>query len=275
LLYRAFGWDNTMPEFAHLPLILKPDGKGKLSKRDGDKLGFPVFPANWNNPDGEIYSGYREWGYFPEAFVNMLAFLGWNPGTEQEIFSMEELCDIFTLERVGKSGSRFDPEKTKWFNQQYIRNKSNLELADLLLPVLKEEGINTEVDQAAKICGLIKERATFVKDIAKESKLFFVAPESYDENAVKKHWKTETSQILLELSEILKNSTDFTPHFLEEKVKTHFEAKEIKLGMVMTPFRIAVVGTTSGPGMFEIAELLGKDEVLRRIENALAKIVIN
>ncbi len=275
LLYRAFGWEETMPEFAHLPLILKPDGKGKLSKRDGDKMGFPVFPINWNNPDGEIYSGYREWGYFPEAFVNMLALLGWNPGTEQEIFSIEQLCEIFTLDRVGKSGSRFDPEKTKWFNQQYVRNKSNGELADLLLPLLAKEGVTINHDFVSKICGLMKERATFVKDIIQNSKFFFISPDSYDENAVRKHWKPETPQILNELAEILKSSDDFTVHPLEEKVKAHFEAKDIKLGMVMTPFRIAVVGTTNGPGMFEIAELIGKNEVIKRIENAIRKITIS
>jgi glutamyl-tRNA synthetase len=255
-------------------LILKPDGKGKLSKRDGDKLGFPVFPTNWNNPDGEIYSGYREWGYFPDAFVNMLALLGWNPGTEQEIFSMQQLCDIFTLERVGKSGSRFDPEKTKWFNQQYIRTKSNEELAGLLMPILISEGIITNIDFVSKVCGMLKERVTFVKDIAKEGMLFFKAPAEYDEAAVKKQWKPETNGILAELKEILSDSDDFTAHVLEEKVKSYFESKNVKLGMVMTPFRVAVVGTTSGPGMFEIAEMLGKEEIVKRIESALNKIKI-
>ena len=272
LLYRAFGWDETMPEFAHLPLILKPDGKGKLSKRDGDKLGFPVFPTNWNNPDGEIYAGYREWGYFPDAFVNMLALLGWNPGTEQEIFSMDQLCEIFTLERVGKSGSRFDPEKTKWFNQQYLRNKSNEELATILMPILADSGISSNIEFVSKICGLMKERATFVSDIAQNSKFFFKAPDTFDENAVKKHWKPETKQILHDLSEVLSSTEEFNVHALEEKVKGYFEAKEVKLGMVMTPFRISVVGTTSGPGMFELAELLGKDETIARIKNAIEKL---
>lgn len=272
LLYRAFGWDNTMPEFAHLPLILKPDGKGKLSKRDGDKLGFPVFPTDWKTAEGEIYSGYREWRYFPEAFVNMLSLLGWNPGTEQEIFSLEQLCEIFVLERVGKAGSRFDPDKTKWFNHQYLKVKSNSELALMLKPEFEKEGINADVSLIENICKLLKERATFVKDILKESMFFFKAPENYDAEAIKKRWKPETPAILCELKEIISSADTIAAHQLEEKVKTYFESKNIGLGQVMTPFRIAVVGTTSGPGMFEIVELLGKEEIIKRIDNAIKNI---
>ena len=275
LLYRAFGWENTMPEFAHLPLILKPDGKGKLSKRDGDKLGFPVFPTNWNNPDGEIYSGYREWGYFPEAFVNMLALLGWNPGIKQEIFSMDELADLFTLERVGKSGSRFDPDKTKWFNHQYLKAKSNSELSQLLKPEFEKEGISADAAFAETICSMMKERAIFVKDILKEGMFFFKAPDNYDAEAIKKRWKPETPAILSELKEILNSAETFETHPLEEKVKAHFEAKGIGLGQVMTPFRIVVVGSTTGPGMFEVAEILGKSEIIHRIEIGLTKIKVN
>ena len=262
LLYRAFGWDNTMPEFSHLPLILKPDGKGKLSKRDGDKLGFPVFPTDWKTPEGEIYSGYRECGYFPEAFVNMLSFLGWNPGTEQEIFSMEQLCEIFVLERVGKAGSRFDPDKTKWFNHQYLKIKTNSELALILKPEFEKEGITANISLIEKICELLKERATFVKDILKESLFFFKAPESYDAEAIKKRWKPETPAILNELKEIIASSDTLEVPPLEEKVTTHFESKNTGLGQVMTPFRISVVGTTSGPGMFEIVEFLGTEAII-------------
>jgi len=272
LLYRAFGWENTMPEFAHLPLILKPDGKGKLSKRDGDKLGFPVFPIDWHTAEGEIYSGYRECGYFPEAFINMLALLGWNPGTEREIFSLDELTKIFTLKRVGKSGSRFDAKKTKWFNQQYLKIKSNSELAEMLKPELEKEGIYAENPLIDKICAMLKERATFVKDILKEGKFFFKAPENYDAEAIKKRWKPETPAILTELKEILASAKVFETHSLEETVKSRFKAKNIDLGLVLIPFRILIVGTASGPGIFEIAELLGKNEIVKRIETGLKKI---
>ncbi len=272
LLYHAFGWESTMPQFAHLPLILKPDGKGKLSKRDGDKLGFPVFPTDWQTPEGEVYSGYRECGYFPESFVNMLALLGWNPGTEQEIFSLKELSKIFTLERVGKSGSRFDPDKTKWFNHQYLNVKSDHELAVLVDVELKKEGITADIKFLEKICGILKERATFVKDIVKEGKFFFQIPQNYDIEAIKKRWKPDSASILMELKEVLTSTEVFEANILEDNIKQHFEAKNIVLGQVMTPFRIVVVGTTSGPSMMEIAELLGKNEIIKRIEIGVEKI---
>ena len=272
LLYRAFGWESTMPQFAHLPLILKPDGKGKLSKRDGDKLGFPVFPTDWKTPEGEVYSGYKEWGYFSEAFVNMLALLGWNPGTEQEIFSLKELTKIFTLERVGKSGSRFDPDKTKWFNHQYLQAKSNNELAILVEAELKKNGIITDIKFVEKICEMLKERANFVKDIVKEGKFFFQIPESYDAEAIKKRWKPDSASILMELKEVLLTTENFEANILEDNIKQHFESKNIGLGQVMTPFRIVVVGTTSGPSMMKIAELLGKNEIIKRIEIGVEKI---
>ncbi len=272
LLYRAYGWESTMPQFAHLPLILKPDGKGKLSKRDGDKLGFPVFPTEWKTPEGEVYSGYRECGYFPESFVNMLALLGWNPGTEQEIFSIKELSEIFTLERVGKSGSRFDPDKTKWFNQQYLKTKSNHELAILVETELKKEGIISDINFLEKICNLLKERANFVKDIVNEGKFFFQMPKIYDAEAIKKRWKPDSSKILIELKEVLNSAESFEAAVLENNIKQYFEAKNIGLGQVMTPFRIVVVGTTSGPSMMEIAELLGKNEIIKRIDVGIEKI---
>ena len=195
LLYRAFGWDA--PEFAHMPLTLKPDGKGKLSKRDGDRLGFPVFPLEWKNPaTNEVSSGYKESGYFPEAFINILAFLGWNPGTEQEIFSMDELIESFSLERVNKAGSRFDPEKAKWYNHQYLQEKSNLELTQLFQPILKEKGIEATDEKVSKVIGLVKERVNFVKEIWDQSVFFFMAPESYDAKMAKKRWKENSPQIL-------------------------------------------------------------------------------
>lgn len=274
LLYKAFGWEETMPQFAHLPLILKPDGKGKLSKRDGDKLGFPVFPTNWYTPEGEVYSGYREWGYFPEAFVNMLALLGWNPGTEQEIFSIKELSEIFTLERVGKAGSRFDPDKTKWFNQQYLKVKPNHELAVLVEAELRKDGITADINFLEKICNLLKERANFVKDIVQEGRFFFKVPEYYDVEAIQKRWKPDSASILMELKEVLITTEIFKANNIENNIKQHFEPKNIGLGQVMTPFRIVVVGTTSGPSMLEITELLGKDEIIKRIDIGVEKIKV-
>lgn len=272
LLYQAFGWTASMPQFAHLPLLLKPTGNGKLSKRDGDKMGFPVFPLLWNNPTGEIFRGYREDGYFADAFVNLLALLGWNPGTEQEIFTMEELCQLFSLERVNKSGARFDPEKAKWFNAQYLKAKSNEELASLFLPVLKEKGMETDLNLVAKICGLIKDRAHFMHEFYDLSYYFFEAPQSYDEAVIKKHWKADTSQKLKELADLLKNAPSFTKEALEPAVHEWIHAKEYGMGQIMNTFRLCVVGKSMGPGMFEIAEIIGKEESICRIETAIQKI---
>lgn len=270
LLYRAFGWEDDMPQFAHLSLLLKPDGKGKLSKRDGDRLGFPVFPLLWKSPEGEISRGYREDGYFPEAFVNLLALLGWNPGTEQELFSLDELIKLFSLERVVKSGAKFNPDKAKWFNQQYMKQKGNEELAQLYQPILKEKGISKTDDYVAAVCGLIKDRATFVSDFWDLSSYFFVAPNTYDEKVVKKFWKEETPSRMLKIADILSGIEPFDKDVAEHTVHEWIKQHELSMGQVMNAFRLCVVGASMGPGMFEIAALLGKEEVVSRIKKAAA-----
>lgn len=262
LLYRAFGW--TAPKFAHLPLILKPSGKGKLSKRDGDQLGFPVFPIQWKSGE-EIFRGYREDGYLPEAFINMLALLGWNPGTEQEIFSMDELIQVFSLDRVGKSGSRFDPDKTKWFNHQYLIKKSGEELAEEFKVILDEKNINYSGFPLARICEMLKERVNFIHELWEESYFFFQAPETYDEKFLKKSYKEDSTQLLQKLIEILKNQQNFSSEEIENSVKTWIESAEIGFGRVMSPFRLALVGAGKGPHVFDIVEIIGKDESIRRI----------
>ena len=268
LLYKAFGWKS--PQFAHMPLTLKPDGKGKLSKRDGDRLGFPVFPLEWKNPQtGEVSSGYRESGYFPEAFINILAFLGWNPGTEQEIFSMKELIEAFSLERVGKAGSRFDPEKAKWYNHQYLIRKRDKELARLYQLILKEKGIDASDDYVAKVVGLIKERANFVKDFWDQSSFFFVAPGSYDAKAVKKRWKAQSYDQMQELRQILVSIAEFNSENIERIIKNWIEKNEYSIGAVMNAFRLLIVGATIGPHLFDILALIGKEESIQRIKNGL------
>ena len=270
LLYRSFGWTEVMPEFAHLPLILKPVGNGKLSKRDGNKMGFPVFPMQWTDPEtGEIWHGYKEDGYFPEAFLNMLALLGWNDGTDKEIFSMEELCQAFSLERVHKAGSRFDPEKAKWFNHKYLINKPDSELASQLKEILKRNGIFTDDTKIEKVCGLMKERADFVKDIYKDSLFFFVTPEEYNEKDVKKYWKEESLPLMQELYNLLSDIEDFSFANTERIVSEWITTKEIGFGKVMNPFRVAIVGAAKGPHMFDIIEIIGKAETLKRLEKAL------
>jgi glutamyl-tRNA synthetase len=269
LLYRALGWEEVMPLFAHLPLLLKPDGNGKLSKRDGDRLGFPVFPLEWKDPaSGEVSSGYRQRGYFPEAFVNMLAFLGWNPGTVQEIFSLDELVQAFSLERVNKSGAKFDFEKAKWFNQQYLRQESNESLAEKLKPILDENNVSAADGFVANVCGLMKERATFVRDIWEEGKFFFQAPNKYDEETVKKKWKPETSAIMKEWKENLSSINDFSAAAVESAFKRFLEEQGMGMGSVLPNFRVAVTGAGAGPSMFEISALLGKDEVIMRLDKA-------
>ncbi len=264
LLYDAFGWDR--PEFAHLPLLLKPDGNGKLSKRDGDRLGFPVFPIDWTTSEGELYSGYREKGYFPGAFINMLAFLGWNPGTQQEIFSLDQLIDSFTLERVSKAGAKFDPEKTRWFQQHYLRNRTDKELASLLSELHPN---NNSSEQLEKICALMKERATFIKDIVKEGSYLLAAPTTYDMKLVSKKWKENTNEIVTEWKNILQTIEPFDAENIESEFKGYLEKNELGFGAVLLPFRILVTGVGAGPGMFDIAQFLGKEEVIKRIENGL------
>jgi len=272
-MYKAFGWEKVMPQFAHLPLILKPAGKGKLSKRDGDKGGFPVFPLEWKDPvSGEISAGYRESGYFPEACLNILAFLGWNPGTEQELFTLEQLSEAFTLEKVGKSGSKFDPEKARWYNHQYLQMKSPGELAGLFLPELIQKGIRPEKDQLEKIISLVKERVSFVSELWEQSSFFFEAPEEYDPQVVKKRWKENSPVIMRSLADLLSGTEPFTSEHLEVVVKEAIEAGGYGMGEVMNAWRLALVGTSKGPGLFDMAEILGKNEVLKRINRAVERI---
>ena len=270
-LYQCFGWEA--PQFAHLPLLLKPDGNGKLSKRDGDRLGFPVFPLQWTDPSsGEISSGYRESGYFPEAFINMLAFLGWNPGTEQEIFSLDELANEFTLERVGKSGSKFDPDKAKWFNHKYLIEKSDAELANLFLPVLAEKGIVANPEFVEMVIGIIKERANFVADFWDQSAFFFEAPKTYDEQVVKKRWKPEIPALMSDVKDLLTWIEEFKAEIIKEKIHHFVEEKAVEMGVVMNALRLLLVGGGFGPDLALIAELIGKEETIRRIETGIEKL---
>ncbi|WP_428743490.1 glutamate--tRNA ligase [Tenacibaculum sp.] len=268
LLYRAFDW--KAPKFAHLPLILKPVGKGKLSKRDGDKLGFPVFPLEYTNEEtGDVSRGYKEDGYFADAFINMLALLGWNPGTEQEIFSLEELVTAFDLNRVSKSGAKFSPDKTKWFNQQYLQQKSSEELTELFLPILEAKGIKANKEHVEKIVSLIKERATFVADFWELSNFFFENPSEYDEKAAKKQWKPETSALMQELIEVISIIEDFSIDNAQTEIKGWITSKEIGFGKVMQPLRLSLVGKLAGPDLFDIMTMIGKETTITRIQNAI------
>mgnify|MGYP000075335800 FL=1 len=268
LLYRAFGWEA--PEFAHLPLILKPIGNGKLSKRDGDKMGFPVFPLEWKTPEG-ISSGYREKGFFPEAVVNFLALLGWNDGTEKELFSLEELVQNFDLNRVHKAGAKFDPEKNKWFNHHYLMQQTDVNLAKAFAPILKEKGIAFEENKLITIISLIKERAHFVSEFWELSDYFFEAPSSYDEKATK-NWKEETPALMQNLISVLEGIEDFKAANIETIVKEWMTANEIAMGKVMQPFRLSLVGALKGPHLFDIAELIGKEATVERIQKAIASL---
>ena len=269
-LYTAFGWNA--PKFAHLPLILKPTGKGKLSKRDGDKMGFPVFPMEWKDPkNGAVSKGYKEDGYFPEAVVNFLAFLGWNPGTEQEIFSLEQLINAFELERVHKAGARFDPEKIKWFNHHYLQVQEDSDLAKSF-KLQNQELTNIDTAYIALVIGLIKERATFVSDFWDLGHYFFKAPESYDEKAAKKAFKDDTPALLIELIDVIQHVSEFTVMNLQAVIKNWINAKEIGFGKVMMPLRLALVGTLQGPDVFEIMFMIGKTETINRIEKAVNSI---
>ncbi len=270
LLYRYFGWESTMPQFAHLPLLLKPEGNGKLSKRDGDRLGFPVFPLEWRDPKtGDVSSGYRENGYLPEAVVNFLALLGWNPGDDKEMLSMEELIALFSLDRCSKSGAKFDYKKGIWFNHQYLQLKSDEEIAGLFLPVLESKGIEADLNKTSKIVGLVKERIDFIKDLWDQSSFFFVAPVGYDEKTVAKRWKPETPAQLTELSSLLQTITDFSAHNTEKLVKDWIAEKDYHLGNIMNAFRLALVGESKGPHIFDIVEVLGKEETIERIQKAV------
>ena len=268
MLYRSFGWQA--PFFAHLPLLLKPDGKGKLSKRDGDKMGFPVFPVFW--PYGETAKGYREEGYYPEAFVNMLALLGWNPGTEQEIFTMDELINSFSIEKVHKSGSRFDPEKAKWFNHCYLQKKSDNQLAIEYRDFLRARGFHIDIIDLERLVGMVKERVSFVKDIWAETDFFFKAPETYDREVVRKRWKEDSPSLLLELRSVLGKTDDFSPSVTEALVKAWIEEKGYNTGAVMNVFRLVIVGASRGPHMFDIISWIGKMETLRRIDKGVSLI---
>ncbi len=273
LLYEALGWAETRPQFAHLPLILKPTGKGKLSKRDGDKLGFPVFPLLWKDPKtGDISRGYREDGYFPEAFVNLLALLGWNAGTEQEFFSMDELVEAFSLERVVKSGARFDPEKAKWFNRHYFQQKDEALLAEAFRPVLQEKGVEASDELILKVVGLVKERCEFVHDLWEQGSYFFAAPESYDEKTVKKKWKPDTSEKLQEIEALFQSVEEWKADAIKEAFSTFMNDKGWGFGVVMVPIRLALVGTSAGADLFDICEVIGKDESLQRIRKAMEQL---
>ena len=270
LLYRAFGWEDTMPRFAHLPLLLKPEGKGKLSKRDGDRLGFPVFPLEWHDPKtGEVSSGYRESGYFPEAVVNFLALLGWNPGTEQELFSLEELVEAFDISKCSKSGAKFDYQKGIWFNHEYILRKSNEEIADLFAPIVANNGVDESMERIRTVVSLMKDRVSFVRELWDLCSFFFLPPTEYDEKTVRKRWKEYSAQQMTELAKVLEGIDDFSIEGQEPVVMKWVEDKGYKLGDIMNAFRLALVGIGKGPGMFDISAFLGKEETLRRLRRAV------
>ena len=270
LLYRAFGWEDTMPTFAHLPLLLKPEGKGKLSKRDGDRLGFPVFPLEWHDPKtGDISSGYRESGYFPEAVVNFLALLGWNPGTEQEMFSLVELVEQFDIHKCSKSGAKFDYQKGIWFNHEYILRKSNEEIADLFAPIVANNGVDESMERITQVVAMMKDRVSFVKELWPLCSFFFIAPTEYDQKTVKKRWKEDSAKVMGELAEVLQGIDDFSIEGQEPVVMKWVEDKGYKLGDVMNAFRLALVGIGKGPGMFDISAFLGKEETIKRLQRAI------
>lgn len=270
LLYRAFGWEDTMPTFAHLPLLLKPEGKGKLSKRDGDRLGFPVFPLEWHDPKtGDVSSGYRESGYFPEAVVNFLALLGWNPGTEQELFTLDELVQAFDIHKCSKAGARFDYQKGIWFNHEYMLKKSNEEVANLFAPIVANNGVDETMERITKVVAMMKDRVNFVKELWPLCSFFFIAPTEYDEKTVKKRWKADSAKVMGELADVLEGIDDFSVEGQEPVVMKWVEEKGYKLGDVMNAFRLTLVGIGKGPGMFDISAFLGKEETLKRMRKAI------
>ena len=270
LLYRAFGWEETMPAFAHLPLLLKPEGNGKLSKRDGDRLGFPVFPLQWTDPKtGEVSSGYREAGYLPEAVINFLALLGWNPGNDQEVMSLAEMVQLFNLSRCSKSGAKFDYKKGIWFNHTYIQQKTNIELGKLFMPIVQEHGVEPDFDKVALVAGMMKERVNFVSELWDASSFFFVAPTSYDEKTAKKRWKEDSAKCMTELADVLCSIDEFIPQNQETAVMNWIAEKGYHTGNIMNAFRLALVGEGKGPHMFDISWILGKEETLARINRAV------
>ena len=270
LLYRAFGWEDTMPRFAHLPLLLKPDGKGKLSKRDGDKFGFPVFPLDWHDPkSGELSSGYRERGYFPEAVVNILALLGWNPGTEQEILSMDELIRLFSIDHISKSGAKFNVDKAKWFNHEYMQMQSDETVAALFEPVLREHGIEAPHDYVVKVCGMMKERIGFISELWDQTSYFFTAPTAYEPAAVKKRWKPGMTVHMNKIVEIIENNP-FEHDLLHKLIlDDYIVGNQYNMGQIMNSMRLAVVGKTVGPDMLTLVMTLGKEETIARIQRAI------
>lgn len=277
MLYKAFGWEDTMPAFAHLPLLLKPEGNGKLSKRDGDRLGFPVFPLQWTDPKTkEVSSGYRESGYLPEAVINMLALLGWNSGTEQELFSLDELVQVFSIERISKHGAKFDLEKAKWFNHQYLMKVSDEVLTDAFMSDLKSRNIERSKDFVASVVRLIRERCNFVKDLWSNSDYFFVAPEEYAEKALKKRWKDGMTEKMMVISNNLQQISDGNDwgQKAEDFLMKHIADNGLNMGQVMNSIRLAVVGDTKGPNMLDIMNVLGKDEIISRINKAIERIGI-
>lgn len=270
LLYRAFGWESTMPAFAHLPLLLKPDGKGKLSKRDGDRLGFPVFPLEWHDPKtGEVSKGFRESGYFPEAVINFLALLGWNPGTEQELFTLGELVEQFDISKCSKAGARFDYQKGIWFNHEYILGKSDEEIADLFAPIVAGNGVDETLERVTRVVAMMKDRVNFVHELWALCSFFFIPPTEYDEKTVRKRWKENSAVVMGELAGVLEGLDDFSIENQEAEVFAWVEEKGYKLGDVMNAFRLALVGIGKGPGMFDISAFLGKEETLRRLHAAI------
>lgn len=270
LLYQAFGWEDTMPRFAHLPLLLKPEGKGKLSKRDGDRLGFPVFPLEWHDPKTEeVSSGYRESGYFPEAVVNFLALLGWNPGTEQELFSLDELVQAFDITKCSKSGAKFDYQKGIWFNHEYILRKRDEEIARLFAPIVANNGVEETFERVQLVVSMMKDRVSFVKELWPLCSFFFIAPTEYDEKTVKKRWKENSTQQMTELCEVLENIEDFSIEGQEAIVEKWIADKGYKMGDIMNAFRVALVGIGKGPGMFDISAFLGKEETIHRLKKAI------
>lgn len=270
LLYEALGWKDSMPSFAHLPLLLKPEGKGKLSKRDGDRLGFPVFPLEWRDPKtGDVSAGYRESGYFPEAVINFLALLGWNPGTEQEIFSMEELVNTFDIGKCSKSGARFDYQKGVWFNHEYILRKSDDEIARDFAAIVAGNGVEETFERVKEVVHMMKDRVNFVKELWPLCSFFFIAPTSYDEKTVKKRWKPYSTRQMTELVEVLKDIDDFSVEGQEPIVEQWIADKGYKMGDIMNAFRLTLVGVGKGPGMFDISAFLGKEETIKRLRKAI------
>ena len=272
-MYKCLEWEDTMPLFAHLPLLLKPEGNGKLSKRDGDRLGFPVFPLQWTDPEtNEVSSGYRESGYLPHAVVNFLSLLGWNPGHDEEIMSLDQMIELFSFDRCSKSGAKFDYEKAKWFNHEYIQQASNDELEKLFRPILDEKKVVASKEFTEKVIGLVKNRAYLIEDLWEQGSFFFEAPTEYDAKTAKKRWKEDTPQLMTELIAVIEGVEDFSSEHQEQVVKGWIEKNEHNMGKVMNAFRLALVGAGKGPHIFDITALIGKEETINRLQKAISSI---